>query len=414
MVVSMQLDTRIPLMAQGPQIESPINALFNATRLRSAEAQMGEQERQIGERNALAAVLRQPDTFGTDGRFNRAALPAIAQAAPGAVPQYAGLANQQDVTQDQSEVRKMQAAKQSMEMQGRLLQGVRDEQSYQAAKQQAQQYGIDVSQLPPNYDPAFVKQALARTMSQMDQFDMLYKQHMMNGLSAPQQSSEGFFAADKRGNVTILKGPDGKPLMPTTIDPTAQGSVAEAKARGTAQGKAQVANEQGFGQAEATANQIIGVIDKAMSHPGREYSTGMSSMLPVIPGSDASDFRAVLDQIKGQAFLQAFESLKGGGQITEVEGQKATQAIARLDTAQSEEEFLRSLQDHRQIVGAGLERARRKAGGTAQASPAGAGGVLSPAQATTAPAATRTKVRSGTLDGRKVVEYSDGSVEYAD
>jgi hypothetical protein len=414
MVVSMQLDTRIPLMAQGPQIESPINALFNATRLRSAEAQMGEQERQIGERNALAAVLRQPDTFGTDGRFNRAALPAIAQAAPGAVPQYAGLANQQDVTQDQSEVRKMQAAKQSMEMQGRLLQGVRDEQSYQAAKQQAQQYGIDVSQLPPNYDPAFVKQALARTMSQMDQFDMLYKQHMMNGLSAPQQSSEGFFAADKRGNVTILKGPDGKPLMPTTIDPNAQGSVAEAKARGTAQGKAQVANEQGFGQAEATANQIIGVIDKAMSHPGREYSTGMSSMLPVIAGSDASDFRAVLDQIKGQAFLQAFESLKGGGQITEVEGQKATQAIARLDTAQSEEEFLRSLQDLRQIVGAGLERARRKAGGTAQASPAGAGGVLSPAQATTAPAATRTKVRSGTLDGRKVVEYSDGSVEYAD
>ncbi len=408
----MQLDTRIPLQAQGPQIENPFNALFNATRLRSAQSQVGEQERQIGERNALAAVLRQPDTFGADGSFNRAALPAIAQAAPGAVPQYAGLANQQDASHGQADARRMQAAKQSMEIQGRLLQGVRDEQSYQAAKQQAQQYGIDVSQLPASYDPAFVQQALARTMSQMDQFDMLYKQHVMNSLTAPQQSSAGFFQTDKQGNTRMVMGPDGKPLMPATIDPNAQGETARAKAYGTAQGKAQAGNEMELGQSEATANQIISVIDKAISHPGREYSTGMSSMLPVIPGSAASDFRAVLDQIKGQAFLQAFESLKGGGQITEVEGQKATQAIARLDTAQSEEEFLRSLQDLRDVVGAGLERARRKAGASAAPPAAGAGGVLSSAPAT--PAAARTKVRTGTLDGRKVVEYSDGSVEYAD
>lgn len=398
----MALDTSIPLQVRPPQIESPQNVLMNAVRYQGAQGQLAEQQRMTSERNALADVLRQPGTFGEDGRFSRTALPAIAQASPEAVAQYAGLANQQDASAGQADARRMQAAKQSMEIQGRLLQGVTDEQSYQAAKQQAQQYGIDVSQLPPNYDPAFVQQALARTMSQMEQFDMLYKQHVMNSLSAPQQSSDGFFSTDRRGNVTILKGPDGKPLMPATIDPNAQGNVAQAKARGTAQGKAQVENEQGFGQAEATANQIIGVIDQAISHPGRGYATGASSVLPTIPGTSAADFNAVLDQIKGQAFLQAFESLKGGGQITEVEGQKATQAIARLDRAQTEEEFVKSLQELRGIVSSGVERARRKAGAAGQ----------SPAASTAAPSQERQVARRGRLpDGRQVVEYTDGTRE---
>ncbi len=45
--------------------------------------------------------------------------------------------------------------------------------------------------------------------------------------------------------------------------------------------------------------------------------------------SSPRDFNAMLDQVQGGAFLQAFESLKGGGQITQIEGEKATQAIVR-------------------------------------------------------------------------------------
>ena len=377
----MALDTNIPLQIRPPQIESPQNVLMNAVRLQAAQGQLGEQQRMTSERNALADVLRQPGTFGEDGRFNRSALPAIAAAAPESALQYAGLANQQDALADQGQLRRMQLAKQNMEVQGRLLQGVRDESTYQSAKQAAAQAGLDVSQLPPNYDPAWVQQALARTMSQSEQFDMLYRQQMMqlqqdrmmldrSGLSAPQQSSQGYFQTDKAGNVRMTVGPDGKPLMPVTLDAGGQGAVAQAKAYGTAQGKSQAENQQGFGQAEATANQILGVIDQAISHPGRGYATGASSMLPILPGTNAADFNAVLDQIKGQAFLQAFESLKGGGQITEVEGQKATQAIARLDRAQSEGEFVKSLQELRGIVSGGLERARRKAGPAGQQSDA--------------------------------------------
>jgi hypothetical protein len=120
----------------------------------------------------------------------------------------------------------------------------------------------------------------------------------------------------------------------------------------------------------------IGVIDKALAHPGRATSTGLSGSVDprnYIPGTDATDFRAVLDQIGGAAFLQAFESLKGGGQITEVEGKKATDAIARLNRAQSDKEFEQSLNDLRSVMTSGYKRATgRDYGNNATAKPSGA------------------------------------------
>lgn len=112
------------------------------------------------------------------------------------------------------------------------------------------------------------------------------------------------------------------------------------------------------GAISAAANQIA-VIDKALKHPGRETSTGLSGALDprnYTPGTDATDFKAVLDQIGGAAFLQAFESLKGGGQITEIEGKRATDAIARLNRAQSDDEFKNSLTDLREVMTTGYKR----------------------------------------------------------
>ena len=72
------------------------------------------------------------------------------------------------------------------------------------------------------------------------------------------------------------------------------------------------------------------------------------------------NFRVVADQLGGKAFLQAFESLKGGGQITEVEGKKATDAIARLNRAQSDSEYEVALNDLRGVVGSAYKRATGK------------------------------------------------------
>ncbi len=363
----MALDTNIPLQIRPPQIESPQNVLMNAVRLQAAQGQLGEQQRMTSERNALADVLRQGQVFDAQGQLMPGGLGQVAQAAPSQVPAYAQLANQQQRLnrQDQLQDTSLAMKKQQWAQQGFATAATPD-----AARQYIQS-GVSAGILTPEEAQRGMAQ-VPQDQASFDQWRNQINQSMMTAAQraelgttsqwAPIQTNQGFAQIGRDGKATILSGPNGQPLMPVTLDAAGQGAAAQAKAYGTAQGKAQAENQQGFGQAEATANQILGVIDQAISHPGRGYATGASSMLPILPGTNAADFNAVLDQIKGQAFLQAFESLKGGGQITEVEGQKATQAIARLDRAQSEGEFVKSLQELRGIVSGGLERARRKAG----------------------------------------------------
>lgn len=167
------------------------------------------------------------------------------------------------------------------------------------------------------------------------------------------------------------------------------------------QGKREERNRSKEAQQASIAAQL-GVIDKALQHPGREAATGLSGTIDprnYLPGTDPTDFQVVLDQIGGTAFLQAFESLKGGGQITEVEGKKATDAMARLNRSQSDEEFQRSLQDLRDVM---VNAKARLNGGKATQQPQ-------------QPQQQRSVVRTGRDgSGRKVVQYSDGSMEYGD
>lgn len=104
------------------------------------------------------------------------------------------------------------------------------------------------------------------------------------------------------------------------------------------------------------------LIQQLRDHPGRKFATGATGVFPGVPGTPQQDFITMLDQAKGTTFLQAFEKLKGGGQITEVEGKKAEQAIARLNRTQSEEGFLKSLADLESVVSAADMRAKQKAG----------------------------------------------------
>ena len=124
-------------------------------------------------------------------------------------------------------------------------------------------------------------------------------------------------------------------------------------------------------QVEAEAKQTMGLVDKMIKHPG--FSTVVGAKGPTgafaaagapIPGTDAADFTVLRNQLVGKQFLQAFQTLKGGGQITEVEGKKATDAIARMDTAQSEKEFIAAAMEFRGVIEAGLKKARAKAGKT--------------------------------------------------
>ena len=154
-----------------------------------------------------------------------------------------------------------------------------------------------------------------------------------------------------------------------------EAAISQAAGTAAAKGEAEARLEarQNLPRVLQESNSTISLIDKALNHPGRATATGASSRLDprnFVPGTAARDFQVLLDQIKGGTFLQAFQSLKGGGAITETEGRKAEQAIARLDTAQSEEAFVESLQELRQIAQDAIGRAERKAqGGQTQRGP---------------------------------------------
>ncbi|MDA9091510.1 hypothetical protein N9J84_05320, partial [Porticoccaceae bacterium] len=136
--------------------------------------------------------------------------------------------------------------------------------------------------------------------------------------------------------------------------------AAAAQETGRATGELQA----GANEDIAKADQFIGLIDKAIGHPGRESATGMSSVFNSVamPGGDRKDFLVLGQQLRGKNFLEAYQGLKGGGQITEVEGLKAENAQARLNEAQSEEEYLTALNDMKMLIAERVQRIKGKLG----------------------------------------------------
>lgn len=138
-------------------------------------------------------------------------------------------------------------------------------------------------------------------------------------------------------------------------------NVAEKEAQeeiGKARGKAIVDVPRQIDNATTS----LQTIDKILAHPGRELATGAGGIVPGIPGTVQHDFVSLVDQLKGRAFLDAFNSLRGGGQITEVEGQKATDAIGRLSRSQSKQGFVDAMRDLQDVLRTGLTRAKEQAG----------------------------------------------------
>jgi hypothetical protein len=93
-----------------------------------------------------------------------------------------------------------------------------------------------------------------------------------------------------------------------------------------------------------------------------KFQKGGLGLLGAVPESAAADATALWKQIQGQAFLDAFERLRGGGAITVIGGEKATAAKARLDRAQSIESITSALNDLEEIFLNAQQRAYQKAG----------------------------------------------------
>lgn len=175
---------------------------------------------------------------------------------------------------------------------------------------------------------------------------------------------------NKAGVVVKSQLPEGV----TAMDP---GQIAGTKAAGVIDGKTQANAQALLPSASLAAQQTLDVIGKLRTDgQGLEETFGkVLGVLPqqwnpvTTPGTPKANFAALLNQAKGKVFLTAYQSLKGGGAITEVEGLKAEQALARLDTAQSKEAFLAALDDFEQAVKDGMEKLTYAASGGASDMP---------------------------------------------
>ena len=158
--------------------------------------------------------------------------------------------------------------------------------------------------------------------------------------------------------------------------------------------------------------QTIGTINRLMEHPGRRGATGTWNLGRMVPGTDAADFAAEVETLKAQTFLPMVQQLRGMGALSNAEGDKLNAAVGALRFDMSEKAFNESLGRIRDQFGSALGRA----GIDTKDMPSWGLNPDQGQQATQQPLQSplRAVKRTGTLNGRKVVEYADGSINYAD
>ena len=219
------------------------------------------------------------------------------------------------------------------------------------------------------------------------------------------------WGVDANGNPTIIQlGKDGNPIQPklpagvtvakdpikvdagthfvlldpqtrqpiTTIPKNVAG-VAQQTAVGKASGEAQAQ----LPGAEGMAGQITKQIEDLATDPYLPSMLGpLASSLPNV-SADAARVQARMDQLKGGVFLQGYNMLKGGGAITEVEGLKAENAMARLSAAQNEKDYKAALYEFRDALTIGLNKLRAQAAMVPGSQPQAGQQGQAPAQSTT-------------------------------
>ena len=180
------------------------------------------------------------------------------------------------------------------------------------------------------------------------------------------------------------------------LNPVLQSNLAEAKAAGDYLGKNRAAAAQALPGALENATQAIRLIDEMVGlpeikdksgkviqkatkpHPGFSEYVG-AALIPgtrFLEGSDVASFELRQKQIEGKAFLEAFNILRGGGAITQIEGEKGTLAIMRMNKASSEAEYKAAARELQEVLRTGVNTMRAKAG-----QPSGGGGTAPSAAA---------------------------------
>ena len=99
---------------------------------------------------------------------------------------------------------------------------------------------------------------------------------------------------------------------------------------------------------------------KLINHPGLNAGTGATSLLGLVPGTDAKDFQVQLENLKSQVFLPTVKALQGMGALSNAEGEKIAAAVANLDVKQGPEAMKKQLTVLAQQMNQAAQTANRK------------------------------------------------------
>jgi len=333
----------------------------------SSQASQGEQAGRESARNALAAAMvgNDPMKVAASGVNN----PWIGQ--QGMQLGQMMQARQQAGAADAHRKAQLQLAQAQEARAARMADAQLSQlkmQTPEARAQMAQQYGIQpgtseyrqfvlMGTLPNNND---VRTSLQPVYGTDKDGNPVVMQPRSDGAMVQSKMPDGVTIS--RQPIKVDAGTETILLDPITRQPIARlpKNVAEAaslREQGEAQGKAAA----DLPRVVDNASRTLQTIEQIRSHPGKPYALGAAAIVPGIPGTQQRGFINLVEQAKGQTFLEAFNSLRGGGAITEAEGAKATQALARLDRAQSPQDFEQALADLEGVVRAGLTRAQGSA-----------------------------------------------------
>lgn len=244
-----------------------------------------------------------------------------------------------------------------------LLSGVRDQQSYSMAKQQLASLGIiNPSDIPDQYDPAYVEMHKNTILNAKNDLDRQYKLAQIAEMQAG--GSTGVFANRLRDEPSLRdayfnKVNAGKGLvinpesnsvegMPGYNQAVAGTAGAETGAKKTAE--MDVARQVNKTKAESAlkgfeqqSNLVINNIDNALNTINA-FSTGYGSLLSSLPNTDARKLNNYLNTIKSNVGFDKLQNMRensptGGalGQVSDMENKLLQAVNGALDPAQTDQ-----------------------------------------------------------------------------
>lgn len=176
-------------------------------------------------------------------------------------------------------------------------------------------------------------------------------------------------AAEKAAAQTAAKAQAENQNVDLIADTAERTRLAQEQAKNTAEAQANL------GKVRQVGDSLLTAIRDVRNAPGLKNVVGgsIASRLPdrvaspaidlFAAGTDTADAMAKHKRLTGSTFLKGFEQLKGGGQITEKEGEKAEAAFGRLQRSQSMREYLAALDELEQATSEMIQNAERRASG---------------------------------------------------